>query len=235
MSTQKLIKLRLKKAPLQLSMYNFKMKKHPLLFPTLSLIMFLLASCTPKKVTPDPNVLINQAVAATIAAIPTATPAIPPTPYPTPTAVSLTGLYCEYQFCIGHPAGVAFYDHLATLNLSAPSTYNNGFIYAYQIPNMVISLIWLQAPGTTDPKFLLDTILDDQTDTPNGSLEVKLIRNMNVIYTSIATTIPEVPFGSASAWTCGDRVFAWKAYTQQADIAASLFEEAMARFTCGQN
>jgi hypothetical protein len=211
------------------------MKKRPLLFPTLSLILFLLASCAPKAVTPNPNIQISQAVAATLAAIPAIAPVIPPTPYPSPTAVNLAGLYCEYQFCIGHPAGVAFYDHLATLNLGAPSTYNNGFIYAYQIPNLVISLIWLQAPGTSDPNFLLETILADQTDIPSGSLEVKLIRNMNVVYTPITTTISEVPFGSAGAWTCGDRVFAWKAYTPQAETAAPLFEEALARFTCGQN
>ncbi len=211
------------------------MIKRSLLFPSLSLILFLLASCTPKKAaTPDPNILINQAVAATVAAIPTVAPAIPPTPYPTPTAVSLAGLYCEYQFCIGHSSSVAFYDHLATLDVGTPSTYNNGFIYAYEIPSMVISLIWLQAPGTTDPNFLLETILDDQADAPSGSLEIKLIRDMNVIYTPITTTISELPFGGAGAWTCGERVFAWKAYTQQADTAASLFAEAMSRFTCGQ-
>jgi hypothetical protein len=129
---------------------------------------------------------------------------------------------------------VAFYDHLATQNIGAPSTYGNGFLYAYQIPSVVISLIWLQAPGTTDPKFLLDTILDDQADVPTGSLDVKLIRDMNVVDTPITTSILEVPFGFAAAWTCGDRVFAWKAYTQQADTAAALFSDAMARFTCGQ-
>jgi hypothetical protein len=212
------------------------MKTRSYLFPTLGLILFLLASCATKKAVPTPNlqVQIDQAVAATLIAMPVPTQAPPPTPYPTPTTVSLAGLYCEYQFCIGHPSNVAFYDHLATLNIGAPSIYGNGFIYAYQIPNLVISLIWLQAPGTTDPQFLLDTILDDQADVPSGSLEVKLIREMNVVYTPITTSIPEVPFGSAGAWVCGDRVFAWKGYTQQADTAVSLFDEAMSRFTCGQ-
>ncbi|CAG1015455.1 hypothetical protein ANAEL_05268 [Anaerolineales bacterium] len=211
------------------------MKTRPLLFPTLSLILFLLASCAPKKAVPTPNLQlqIDQAVAGTLIAMPIPTQVPPPTPYPTPTAVTLEGLYCEYQFCIGHPSGVAFYDHLATQNIGAPSTYGNGFLYAYQIPNMVISLIWLQAPGTTDPKFLLDTILDDQADVPTGSLDVKLIRDMNVVYAPITTSIPEVPFGSAAAWVCGDRVFAWKVYTQQTDTASALFDEAMARFTCG--
>jgi hypothetical protein len=214
------------------------MKTRTLLFPTLCLILFLLASCAPQKriATPDPNlqILIDQAVSATLIAMPAPTQVPPPTPYPTPTAISLAGLYCEYQFCIGHPTGMAFYDHLATLNLSDPSTYIKGFLYSYQIPNMIISLIWLQAPGTSDPKFLLDTILDDQADTQTGNLDVKLIRSMNVLYTPITTTISEVPFGSAGAWTCGDRVFAWKAYTAQADTAAPLFEEALVRFTCGQ-
>ncbi len=212
------------------------MKIRPLLLPTLSLILFLMASCLPKKAasTPDIQILIDQAVAATLIAMPVPTQPPPPTPYPTPTAVSLAGVYCEYQFCIGHPADVAFYDHLATQNIGAPSTYGNGFLYAYQIPNMIISLIWLQAPGTTDPKFLLDTILDDQADVPTGALNVELIRNMNVVDTPITTSIAEVPFGFAAAWICGDRVFAWKAYTQQTVTAATLFLEAMARFTCGQ-
>lgn len=215
-------------------MYNFGMKFRDLL--PLSLILFLLASCAPKKATPAPNLQfqIDQAVAATLIAMPIPTQVPPPTPHPTPTAVSLTGLFCEYQFCVGHPSNVAFYDHLATLDVGAPSAYGNGFIYAYQIPSLVISLIWLQAPGTTDPNFLLDTILDDQSDVTSGSLEVKLIRDMNVIYTAITTSIPEVPFGSAGAWVCGDRVFAWKSYTQQADIAVALFNEAISRFTCGQ-
>ena len=127
---------------------------------------------------------------------------------------------------------MAFYDHLASLNQSTPSTYNNGFIIAFQIPTTVISMIWLQAPGTSDPKFLLDTILEDGVDTPSGALDVKLIRNMNVMYTSITTIISEVPFGSAAAWTCGDRVFAWKTYTPQAETAGPLFDEAFSRFTC---
>jgi hypothetical protein len=209
------------------------MRKHPLLLPTLCLILFQLASCAPKAVTPDANAQIRQAVVLTLAAIP-ATASVPlSTPYPSPTPFSLTGLYCEYQFCIGHPSSMAFYDHLATLNPLTPSTYNNGFLASYQIPNIVINLIWLQAPGTSDPKFLLDTILDDQADTQTGTLEVKLIRDMNVVYTTITTKISEVPFGSAGAWTCGDRVFAWKVYTAQAETANPLFDEALSRFTCG--
>jgi len=199
---------------------------------TLILLSVLLTACAPKA-TPDPSLAIQQAVAATLAAIPTATAAPPPTPYPSPTPMSLAGLFCEYQFCIGHPTGMAFYDHLAALDPLSPSTYNNGFIASYQIPALVINLIWLQAPGTADPQFLLDTILDDQADARTGNFDVKLIRGMNVMYTQITTAIsPEVPFGAAAAWTCGDRVFAWKVYTQNAESTQVLFDEAINRFVC---
>ena len=210
------------------------MKKQAHLFLTVSLILFLLAGCSPKTTLPtlDPNQVIRQSVAATIAALPTDTPYTPPTPFPSATPISLAGVFCEYQFCIGHPANMAFYDHMAALNQLTPSAYNNGFLAAYQIPTMVINLIWLQAPGTSDPKFLLETLLDDQADTMTGTLDVKLIRNMNVMYSPITTTISEVPFGSIAAWTCGDRVFAWKVYTPQAETAGPLFDEALARFTC---
>jgi hypothetical protein len=210
------------------------MKTNAPLLWTLSLILFLSAACSPKAPTPDPNTQIRQAIAATLAAIPTATYIPPSTPYPTPTPFNLAGLYCEYQFCIGHPSSMAFYDVSAQQNPAAPSAYSNGFLAAY-LPTMVITLTWLQAPGTSDPKFLLDTILEDQADTQTGTLDVKLIRGMNVIYTPITTTISsEVPFGSAAAWTCGDRVFAWKVYTPQAETSGPLFEEALSRFTCGQ-
>ncbi len=212
------------------------MRTKPPLFLTLCLLLFLSTSCKPKTTTPNEILQIQQAVAATIAAIPTVTPAPPATPYPTPTPMSLAGLFCEYQFCIGHPAGLAFYDHLAAGDQLNPSNYNNGFLAAYQIPNVLINLIWLQAPGTTDPQFLLETILEDTSDAKTGSLEVKLVRGMNLVYTPITTTIsPILPFGGAGAWVCGDRVFAWKAYTPTADEAAPLFEEALARFSCGQN
>jgi hypothetical protein len=205
------------------------MRKRPLLFPAVSLILFLLAGCSPKTTLPtlDPNFMIRQAVEATVAAIPTVTPYTPPTPHPSATPISLAGIFCEYQFCIGHPANMAFYDHLAALNQLSPSTYNNGFLAAYQVPSMVINLIWLQAPGTADPQFLLETLLDDQADTRTGTPEVKLVRGMNVMYSPITTTISEVPFGGIAAWTCGDRVFAWKVYTPQAETAVPLFEEAL--------
>lgn len=210
------------------------MKKHSLLFLTCSLILFLSTACAPKATPTDPNQQIRQAVASTLAAIPTITPIPPATPYPSPTAFSLAGLFCEYSFCIGHPIDMAFFDVSAQQNPAAPSTFSQGLVAAFN-GNLFIQVMWQSAPGAADPKFLLDTIIDDAVDVVDGNMDVMLVRDMNVMYTKITSTAtPVLPFGAAGAWTCGDRVFAWKVYTPQAEAASPLFEEALGRFTCGQ-
>ena len=210
------------------------MKKRTPLYLIVCLILFLSASCSPKTITPAPNQQIRQAIAATLAAIPTATPIPPSTPYPSPTAFNLAGLFCEYSFCIGHPIDMAFFDVSAQQNPAAPSTFSQGLVAAFN-GNLFIQVIWQSAPGAADPKFLLDTIIDAAVDTRDGNMDVMLVRDMNVMFTSITTTAtPVLPFGAAGAWTCGDRVFAWKVYTPQAEAARPLFEEALGRFTCGQ-
>lgn len=208
------------------------MKKQTLLFWTVSLILLLLTSCS-RDVIPDPDEQIRISVASTLAAIPTSTPFPQPTPYPQPTPFNLLGLFCEYQFCIGHPVDMAFFDLSAQQNPAAPSSYGLGWITTLN-SNLFIQVMWQAAPGTADPKFMLDLILDE-ADIRQGNLDVKLVRNMNVMYTAITSTATlPFPFGSAGAWTCGDRVFAWKVYTPQAETASPLFEEALSRFTCGQ-
>ena len=70
------------------------------------LLALIVTACAPQ---PDPNRQVAQAVIETLAAIPSATAVPNPTPYPSPTPFDLQGLYCEYQFCIGHPMDMAFY------------------------------------------------------------------------------------------------------------------------------
>ena len=82
----------------------------------------VLATCAPKPKA-DPNAQIREAVAATVAAIPTYTPYPAPTSYPSLTPMALAGLFCEYQFCIGHPPDIAFFDVSAQRNPGAPSSY----------------------------------------------------------------------------------------------------------------
>jgi hypothetical protein len=200
------------------------------------LILVLIVSACGRR-TQDPNILIDQAVAATVAAMPRPTSVSLPisTPFPTPTAFSLEGLFCEYKFCIGHPADMAFYDVTAvTSNQGTPSTYQTGLMAAYS-GGLVLQLMWQFSPGSADPSFLLNLIIEDGLDTTVGAQEIKLIRDMNVVYTPLTSTVtPVLPYGAAAAWTCGDRVFAWKVYTADEASAPGLFESALARFTCNR-
>ena len=195
----------------------------------------LISSCSfPGRATATPGIPIDAAVATTLASIATRTPAPLPTMIPTSTPFDLKGLFCEYQFCIGHPQDMAFYDVNAQQNIGSPSTYSAGILASYNA-NLFLQMMWQISPGTSDPSFLLNLIIDAQTDAQTGSQEVKLIRNMNVIYTPITSTAsPTLPHGAAAAWTCGDRVFAWKAYTPDEASAPGLFEEALTRFNCNQ-
>lgn len=189
----------------------------------------LLAACGPK---PDTGLQVQQAVAATLSALPTAPPAPTTVPLPSATSASLTGLFCEYQFCIGHPPEMAFLDGMALRDPLNPSRYAEGLMAAYQ-GNLYIQLEWQSAPGIDDPSFMLDTILQDGVDTPSGSQTTKLVRDLNVVYTALTTSAhPATPYGGAAAWTCGDRAFAWKIYTPQPESAEALFNDALSRFRC---
>jgi hypothetical protein len=194
----------------------------------------VITSCSfPGRTAATPSISVDSAVATTLASA-TRTPFPLPTIIPTATPLDLKGLFCEYQFCIGHPQDMAFYDVNAQQNVGSPSTYSAGILASYNA-NLFLQVMWQISPGGADPSFLLNLILDAQTDTRSGSQDVKLIRNMNVIYTPITSTAsPSLPHGGAAAWTCGDRVFAWKAYTPDEASAAGLFEEALTRFSCNQ-
>jgi hypothetical protein len=206
-------------------LYNQRMR-----FRVLLICVVILTECSPRT---DPNAQIRQAVAATLAAIPTNTPNPVATPYPSSTPFDLAGLFCEYRFCIGHPNDMAFFDVSAQNNPASPSTYSQGLIAAFN-GNLFIQMVWQISPGAADPQFMLDLILDD-VDTRAGNLDVKLIRDMNVVYTPITSTAtPLLPFGGSAAWICGERVFAWKVYSPQAENARPLFDAALERFQCNR-
>lgn len=129
---------------------------------------------------------------------------------------------------------MAFYDVSAQQNPAAPSNYSQGLLAAFN-GNLFIQMMWQLAPGAADPQFLLDLILEDGIDTRIGTLDVKLIREMNVLYTPITSTATSLlPYGGAAAWTCGDRVFAWKVYAPDETSAPGLFDSALSRFICNR-
>ena len=195
----------------------------------IALFLIILTACAPKS---DPNIQIQRSVLETVAALPTDTSQPIPIAPPTPPPFDLKGLFCEYQFCVGHPVDMSFFDVSAQNNPASPSTYSQGLIAAFN-GNLFIQMIWQLAPGTADPQFILDLILDGEVDTRTGNLDVKLVRDMNLIYTPITSTAtPILPFGAAGAWTCGERAFAWKVYSPQADNTQALFDQAIDRFRC---
>jgi hypothetical protein len=208
------------------------MMKNPLLTGLL-VGSLLLTSCS-LKATPDPNLQIQIAVNATLAAIPSPAPAPTNPIFPTPIPFTLTGLFCEYNFCIGHPPEMNFYDVIAKQNPNSPSanTYENGILAAHN-NNLFIQIIWQHAPGATDPIFLMDLILEDGLDAPTGTYSLRLIHDMNVLSSPITTTAsPLLPFGGVAGWVCGERAFAWKVYMPQAESFESLLAEALGKFRC---
>src|SRR5574341_218883 len=83
------------------------------------------------------------------------------------------------------------------------------------LAGLFIEVLWQDAPGVSDPQFMIELILDDRVDTRSGDLNPLLIGDLNVLYVPIATSAtPLLPYGGAAAWTCGGRAFAWKAYTR---------------------
>jgi len=197
----------------------------------ISIPFFFFVSCAP---TPNPNAQIQVAVAQTVAAIPTYTPYPTPRIAPTATPMNLSGLFCEYQFCIGHPANLAFYDVIAkqNSNSSAASSASQGWLAFYNL-SAVIEVMWQDASGASDATFMLNTIIDSKIDSRSGELKAFQINSLNVDFVPITTTATSsLPYGGAAAWTCGGRAFAWKVYTPQAELAMSLLNEALQKFRC---
>jgi hypothetical protein len=194
------------------------------------LILFIIiAACAPK---PNPDAQIQLAVAQTIAAIPTYTPNPTPRIPPTATPMSLSGLFCEYEFCIGHPVSIAFFDLDAQRNPLAPSSITQGMLAAYS-SGLFIQVIWQDATGASDASFMLDTVMNSKIDSRSGDLKAFQLGSLNVDYVPITTTATSsLPYGGAAAWMCGGRAFAWKAYTPQAGLATNLLNEALKRFIC---
>jgi hypothetical protein len=189
------------------------------------------AACGSNAPSPD---LVRIAVESTLHALPPSTRVPPTLIVPTPTPITLTGLYCEYQFCIGHPPDMAFYDVSAAQNQKAPSTISQGILASYNA-NLFLLVMWQAAPGSNDAQFMLDPILQYGADTRNGSVQPKLAGDLDVYYVPItpsAGAASTLPFGGAAAWMCGGRAFAWKAYTAQAELAASLLADSLAKFRC---
>jgi hypothetical protein len=187
-----------------------------------------LVSCAPQQ--PDPQAQINAAVAATLSSIPTATPYPSPTPVPSATLFSLDGMFCEYGFCIGHPADVYLIDEGATHNPPAPSATTSCVLFGYNL-SLFMELAWRVSDPNYDPQAAMKTVMEEN-QAFQGNLDAMLMGKLNIYYQSTTTGTDKLPFGAVATWQCGGRDFMWKVYTPQDGMAQGLLKQALERFRC---
>jgi hypothetical protein len=211
---------------------NFKIAGLALLVLGVILIASIaLVSCGVQK-TPDPKVQIDAAVAATLSSIPTYTPYPVPTPYPSPVPISLNGLFCEYRFCIGHPADIYLIDEGTTHRPPVAGAYSNGIVFGYN-ESLFMQLIWRVSDPNFDPQSAMQIIMLEG-ETFQGSLDAVLIGKFNVFYQPASTITTVLPFGGVAAWQCGGRDFIWKVYAPQDGMAQGLLKQSMEKFRCDE-
>ena len=199
-------------------------------FGTLIVCLALgLTSCSAKP-TPDPAVAIRQAVVATLEAIPTTTPVSTPTPQPTTTPVSINDLFCEYNFCIGHPQDLYLMDQGSTRQPPIASTYGTGIVFGYS-SNLFIEVAWTNSGTAFDALTAMHTILQG-SESLQGTLDHQTVGNLTVYYQPSTTASGLLPYGEVAVWQCGDRDFAWKVYTPEDGMAKDLLKQSLENFKC---
>lgn len=174
---------------------------------------------------------IQAAVAATLSNIPTQTPYPLPTSYTPPTPVTLNGTFCEYGFCIGHPADLYLVDAAIMNTPASPSTYAYGILFAFN-PSIFMQVTWTASGPSFDYNVVQGFILEE-TDSLTGALDVILYKDLNIYYQPIGPTASDLlPHGAIASWQCGSRDFAWKVYTPQDGMAQGLLQQSLERFRC---
>jgi len=195
---------------------------------TVLIASLALAACAPQG--PDPQAQIGAAVAATLASIPTYTPYPTLTTAPTLTPLPLDGLFCEYGFCIGHPADVYLIDEGSTHNPPVPGVVTNGILFGYNL-SLFMQLAWRVSDPNYDPQSAMKVVMEEN-QAFQGSLQPMLMGDLNVYYQPTSTVTDKLPFGGVATWQCGGRDFMWKVYTAQDNMAQGLLKQALARFRC---
>lgn len=197
-----------------------------LTLPLLSALLF--GGCRAKQ-QPDLAQEIANAVVGTLSAIPTPTLAPTITPHPTP---ALSGLFCEYQFCIGHPADVPLFDAKRETNAAEFSTYGGGRLAGYR-DDLFIIVAWVTSSGPWDPGGTMKVLQDEFGSPANGDYRIDLLGDLNVSFQPVAPPANSVFTGGLSAnWRCADRDFVWMAFSTHEGAPATLLTEALAKFRC---
>ena len=196
----------------------------------ITLTLFLLVSCGANQEAQE-QVRIQTAVAATLAKLPSQTPYATQQLIIQPTRLALDGLFCEYGFCIGHPADLYLVDASILRNAATPSTHAYGILFAFN-PSLFMQLTWTISGPSYDYSASQRIILEE-TDQLTGNMDVILYRNLNVYYQPIGPTASDIlPHGAVAVWQCGGRDFSWKVYATQDGIAQGMLQQSLDRFYC---
>jgi len=172
---------------------------------------------------------IEEAVAPTLASIPSPAPSATTQILPSATPFSLKGLYCQYEFCIGHPQDLYLLDQGATRQPPIPSTYGYGILFSYN-QSIFLQIAWTLSGPTFDPQTTMRFIKEENEEF-SGAMQAKLMGKYNVYYNAI-TNPTTLPAGGIAAWQCGGRDFVWKVYTPQDGAALGLLQQAIEKFRC---
>lgn len=200
-----------------------------LLITTIFSAALILTACGGSP-TPSADAQIRAAVAATLSALPSASPYPSPMIFASATPFSIDNLFCEYGFCIGHPAELYLVDQGATRQPPLASVNGYGILFGYS-QSLFIEIAWTTSNPNFDPQQTMQLILEEQENL-QGSLQAQLYGKYNVYYQPITTITSSLPFGYIAAWQCGGRDFVWKAYAAQESQLPGLLNQAIEKFRC---
>lgn len=196
---------------------------------TLPLLSALVLVGCRQKQQPDLAQDITDAVVGTLSALPS--PTVVPTPAPLPTQ-TLSGLFCEYEFCIGHPNDLPLFDAKRDNNAAEFSAYGAGRVAGYR-ENLFIIVAWVSSTGPWDPGGMMKVLQDEFGAPANGEYKIDLLGDLNVGYQPVEPPASSIfTSGLSATWRCGDRDFAWMAFATKDGEAPTLLTDALAKFRC---
>jgi hypothetical protein len=190
----------------------------------------ILAGCAPKS--QDLSEEINVGIIGTLAARPiAATPTLQPFPTPYPT-LDITGLFCEYSFCVGHPTDLPLFDIISEKNPAQHSSYGSGKIAGFR-DNLFIMFAWVQSTGAWDPQGMMKVLSEEFGDLQPGEVKIDLIGDLNVAQQTVKGPANSIfTSGTLASWRCADRDFVWLAFSVSEGESQLLLADALKKYSC---
>jgi len=200
-------------------------------------------SCGFLTTSPEPTATPTDTPSPEPTAYPTHTPYPEPTAYPTftpyPThtpypsqVLDISNLFCEYDFCIGHPATLYLTDPSGIDQVDEWNTYGFGILVG--VNGTLMMLEWdASTEAEWDAQFEIEDMLSNE-DVIRGDATEEMIGDFKVTYAEYEyMDLSRLrPYGVVAAWFCSNRGFVLDISTQREGIATDLVKQSIERFTC---